>query len=327
MHEEWGKTDNGGAILRVELMAGDLSASVMSLGASLVDLRLKGHPFPLVLGYCSPSIYRRDRQYMGAAIGRLANRVAQARFTLDGKTHHLEANEGPNCLHGGADGFHKRNWTLEESGDDHAIFSLISPDGDMGFPGRVRVSCRYQLSGDAVLTISLHAQSDAPTLCAMTTHSYFNLADGGATPINAHRLQVHADHYLPTDGQNLPTGDVAPVDGTPFDLRTIGEIGPRQIDHNLCLADSAGDLREVANLAAPGGPTMTLSTTEPGLQFYTGDKLNDATPGLDGIVYGARSGLCLEPQAWPDSARHRHFPSARLDPGETRTQVTRLSFS
>jgi len=327
MVEEWGIAPVGLPVLRVVLSSGQLNASVMSLGASLVDLRLTDHPAPLVLGFSAPSIYAHDTHYVGAIVGRVANRLARARFSLDGKTYRVDANEGENCLHGGRGGFNTRNWTLDASGEDFATFSLVSEDGEMGFPGTVRATCRYQITPDNTLEICLRTTTDAPTLCALASHAYFNLADGGATSIDAHTLQVHATRYLKTDRWDLPTGEIADVDGTRFDVTGAQTIGSRKMDHNFCLSDSPRDVCHVATLSAPNGPSMTVHTSEPGLQVYTGDYLVDAPTGIDGIVYRTRSGLCLESQIWPDSARHTHFPSARLDPGEIRKQVTRLRFS
>lgn len=326
--ENFGKTASGESVEQAVLRNGDLSASIITCGAALRDLRLEGHQAPLVLGFDRVGEYEQNPLYLGAIVGRFANRICGAQFELNNKAHHLSKNDGDNgnCLHGGVLGFSERVWTIGEQSEQHVSLQLVSEDGDMGFPGRLVAQCIYRLCDEDVLEIELSASCDAPTICAMAHHSYFNLADGGQTPIDAHALSVDADRYLAVDSNFIPAGDPQPVEGTRFDFRAMRTVGADRYDHNFCLSDGRGDMVERAILmSAQSGLYMMIETTEPGLQFYTGDHLVPLT-GLDGINYHARSGLCLETQIWPDAPNRADFPSAVLMPGETLLQKTRYRF-
>ena len=325
----FGTTLDGSDVFAVSLAGGDLSTEILTYGATVRDLRFDGIDHPLVLGLNTIEDYERYAAHFGAIVGRFANRISGGRFSLDGRAYVLERNEnGRAHLHGGSAAFSRRTWTLEDHGPDFAVLTLESPDGEAGYPGNLSVSCRYQLTGNGALEILLTAQTDAPTIVNLSTHGYFNLS--GEETISGHRLQVVANYYTPTDKDNLPTGVVAPVTRSRFDLRrpALLEIdgGATAFDQNFCLAH---DRRQVPDLAArlTGGPLeMTVSTTEPGLQVYTGEGVACPVVGLDGRTYGKRSGVCLEPQLWPDSPNHSAFPCATFRPGDTYRHETHYAF-
>jgi aldose 1-epimerase len=263
--------------------------------------------------------------FLGATIGRYANRIAGGRFTLDGSPVSVAAGDRGNSLHGGPDGWDKRLWTVASTDASSVTLTLVGPAGDMGFPGTVTASATYTVEGPTV-RISLSATTDAPTVVNMTNHTYFNLDGDGAGTIDGHTLAVHADLYTPVDATGIPLGDHAPVDGTPFDLRAPAVLGrvlrtdhPQLvaaggIDHNY-VVDGEG-LRTAAVLASPRTRTsLEVRTDRPGLQVYTGNGL--AGPGRAGRLYRSGDGIALEPQLFPDTPNHPSWPSARLAPGET----------
>ncbi|HMQ57634.1 MAG TPA: aldose epimerase family protein [Rhizobiaceae bacterium] len=331
----FGTTPSGEEVRALTIRGGGLTARLMTWGAGIVDLRLEGHALPLVLGFDDFTHYPAHSPYFGVSAGRYANRIRDGKFTIDGVVHQTDRNFlGKHLLHGGAAGLGKRNWRLVEAGSDQADFSIRAADGEMGFPGNLDVTCIYRLGGDGVLSVTFEAATDAPTLCNMAHHSYFNLADGGAGDCLDHEMRIEAAHYLPVDDELIPTGDIAPVAGTPFDFtrsRPIRhEAGGAQTvyDHNFCLSRKRGPLREVAQVRSPtSGVTMAVATTEAGLQFYAGHKVQPPVPGLDGINYGPFSGFCLEAQAWPDSPNHPDWPGALLRPGETCRSETQYRFA
>lgn len=328
--EPFGRTDEG-EVGRVTISGGGLTAHVINWGAVVQDLRLKGHDAPLVLGYSSLDDYIAHSPHFGAVPGRYANRIANGRFIIDGARFQTDQNEhGENTLHGGAKGFSKRLWTFTDHGADFVTLTLHSPDGDMGFPGNLEATCTYRLKPGGVLSIALSATCDAPTLCNLTNHSYFNLDDGGAGDISGHRIVIDAAAYLPVDAEAIPTGVVQPVDGTAFDLRLAQEIGASgaQYDHNFCLSATSGPLRRAAwAQGAASGVEMETWTDQPGVQFYMGHKIKpNGPPGLTGRPYVASSGFCLETQVWPDSPNRPYFPQAILRPGETYRHLTEYRF-
>lgn len=323
----FGTTPDGQTIRRVVLSGGGLSASIITYGASLQDLRLSGHDAPLVLGYERIEDYLDHSVYFGAIVGRYANRIAHGRFSLDGETHRLPANDRGHTLHGGPDGTWRRNWTLAEAGPDFATLRLVDPAG--GFPGNLAISCIYRLLPETTLSVELSATTDAPTLCNLAHHSWFNLDDGGAGTVLDHRLQIEADAYLPVDGEGIPVGIAAAVAGTPFNFRHERRIGGSGMlyDHNFCLAGMRRPLSFAARLeGAESGISMDLWTTEPGLQFFDGAIPARVVPGLGGRRYGSHAGLCLEPQIWPDAPNRPDFPQAVLRPGEEYRQRTEFRF-
>jgi aldose 1-epimerase len=304
-----------------------LRAVFTDLGAVLHDLRLDGHAPPLVLGLADLDHYPDFSNYMGATAGRYANRIGEARFTLDGVEHRLDPNfQERHHLHGGSLGMGKRVWEVREHAADRITFAIDLADGEMGYPGAMTVAATYACMPDATLHVEYRATTEAPTICNLAHHSYWNL-DGQAT-VADHVLTVAADRYTPIDDGMIPTG-VASVDGTAFDFREGRALAqPGLLDHNLCLSDARTALRDVAWLRSrASGVTMTIATTEPGLQVYDGGKLNTQVPGLEGQTYRAHAGVALEPQLWPDSPNRPDFPDAVLRPGETYAQTTTFRFS
>lgn len=324
----FGRTPEGEPVFSVDLEAGGLSASVISWGATLRDLRLEGHEPPLVLGYHALPDYLNHSPYFGATVGRFANRIAHGAFQLDGAAYQLDRNEnGRHHLHGGTHGIGQRPWRIGDLQADRVRFEIDDPDGQMGYPGRCRMSCSYHLKPGGVLSVVFEAEAALPTPCGMAHHSYFNL--DGRESILDHELMVAADSYLPVDADQIPTGEIATVIGTPFDFTQMRPIrhqvdgSQTAYDHNFCLSDHGSEKRSVALLTSPfSGVSMEIWTTEPGLQVYCGSKIDTPVPGLQGARYGAYAGLCLETQRWPDSPNQPSFPDAILRPGETLTQAT-----
>jgi aldose 1-epimerase len=331
----FGACEDGEPVHRVTIAGGGLTASVLSWGAVVQDLRLSSHDLPLVLGYPRFEDYRAHSPYFGAIAGRYANRIGGARAAIDGHAHEFDPNFlGKHTLHGGRASFAKRLWTIADHGEDHVTLTLRSADGDMGFPGNLSAACTYRVGGDGVLSITLSAETDQPTLVNLTNHSYFNLDDGGIGDILDHRMRISADAYLPVDAELIPTGIVQPVGGTLFDFRALRQIRMEiegdqvDYDHNFCLSAGRVPLRTVALVeAANSRVRMEVRTTEPGLQFYAGHKITQPAVGLLGAPYSPRAGFCLETQVWPDSPSRSYFPQALLRPGETSVQVTEYVFS
>jgi aldose 1-epimerase len=335
---EFGALEDGQRIDAVEMSnAQGMRVRVLALGAAIQSLYAKdrsGRYEDVVLGHGSAREYLAKPQYFGAAIGRYANRIARGVFTLDGREHRLETNDGPNHLHGGAHGFDKALWRVDSiaSGREaRAVLSRISPDGEAGYPGELHVTATYILNDRDELTIEFRARTSSSTIVNLTHHGYFNLGgDGGGADVTAHRLTLFADAYTPLDETMIPTGERRAVAGTPFDFRTARAIGERiregrdaQIrigrgyDHNFIVNGAPGTLRPAARLEDPAsGRALDLFVTSPGLQFYSGNFLDGTSTGKSGRIYRQGDGLCLEPQAFPDSPNRPEFPSVRLDPGE-----------
>lgn len=337
-------TLDGAPAEAIDLTAGALSARILPLGATLQSLCVPdrdGTVADIVLGFDDVQSYRDRPSWFGVTVGRYANRIANGRFSLDGATYALETNNAPNHLHGGSDGFDQRLWDVAEVGQDDSAawvrLTLTSPDGDAGYPGTLHASATYTLTPEA-LTIAYAATSDAPTIVNLTNHAFFDL--GGPGEALRHLLTIDADAFLPVDATSIPTGERRAVAGTPFDFRTPHAIGDRvrdgrddQIaigrgyDHNFILRGDAGVLRRAAVLADPAsGRVMELSVTAPGLQLYAGNFLNGAQPGKGGRLYRQGDGVCLEPQAWPDTPNRSDFPSARLNPGQRWESTMRFEF-
>lgn len=323
----FGHTSAGKPVEVVGIAAGDLMARVMTYGATLQDLRLAGTPWPLTVGSDVLAAYEGPLRYAGAIVGPVANRIAAARAVIDGVAHRFEANEGPNLLHSGATGTHASLWTITDRRPDSVTLSLSLPDGLGGFPGNRRLTGRYMALPPATLRLELSAKTDRPTLMNPAQHSYWSL-DGRATTAG-HRLTVAADRFTPVDAALLPTGEVRPVAGTPYDLRGGTELeDTARFDTNFCLADAVGGLAPAAVLRGRSGVTLELYTTAPGLQVYDGAGLDSRPwPGLTGEACGAFAGVALEPQLWPDAPHCPGFPSFVLRPGETFRQETEFRLS
>ena len=346
----FGTTPDDIAVEAITLTASHgISARVITYGATLQALLLPdsmGRSGDVVLGYDDLAGYVAKPQFFGATVGRYANRIAGAKFTLDGKAYPLATNNGPNALHGGKKGFDKVVWAVTDvkSGPVASVtLTYTSPDGEEGYPGTLKASITYMLDDNQTLTTRYEATTDKPTIVNLTNHSLFNLAGvPSSRSILDQRLMINADAYTPVDTTLIPTGELRNVAGTPFDFRQSFEIGARirdandaQIaigrgyDHNFVLR---GGVTESPKFAARvedpmSGRVIELFTTEPGVQVYTGNFLDGTTVGKSHVVYRQGDGLALEPQKFPDSPNQIAFPSARLDPGKTYRQTSYYRFS
>jgi aldose 1-epimerase len=325
--------------------ANGMEMQVITLGGIVTHLTApdrEGHYEDIVLGFETLAEYEAGHPYFGALIGRYGNRIADGRFSLDGKDYTLATNNGPNALHGGLHGYDKVVWTaMPEQTTDGPALSLqyLSKDGEEGYPGNLTVNVRYTLGEDNSLRIDYQATTDAPTVVNLTHHGYFNLSGDARRDITSHTLQINADRYTPVDQGLIPTGELKAVDGSLFDFRQPRPIGDgidaevKQIrygggyDHNWVLNRDGEELLQVATLLdPPSGRRMDVLTTEPGLQFYSGNFLDGSLTGK-GVNYVHRMGLCLETQHFPDSPNHPDFPSTVLRPGETYSSQTVYRFS
>ena len=337
------RTDQGEDVHRAVLGGDALRVEVLTYGATLASVRVPdrgGRAGEVLLGFDDPAGWLGPHPYLGATVGRFANRIAMGRFTLDGATYEIPPNNGPNALHGGRDNFSHRVWSVESSGDDHVALRIVSPDGDQGFPGRCEVGVTYSVDGSA-LRMSYRATTDAPTVVNLTNHAYLNLAGPGTPTVDDHVLTVRASTYLPTDPTAIPLGSPAPVAGTPFDFRTALPVGQRVrdddeqlrigqgYDHALVIDGwSEGALLRAARLQDPSsGRTLDLLTDQPAVQVYSGGHLDGSVVGRGGQVYGPRAAICLETEHFPDSPNHPDYPSTVLRPGETLATTTEWRFA
>jgi aldose 1-epimerase len=297
----------------------------------------------VTLGFDRLELYEENNPYFGALVGRYGNRIAGAQFTLNGTTFNLEANNGPNSLHGGIKGFDKVVWQVTQisEGETGSLeLNYVSKDMEEGFPGNLNVFVTYTLSNDNTIKVEYKATTDKTTIVNLTQHAYFNLSGDFSTDITNHMLQINGDQMVPIDENLIPTGELTDVAGTPFDFRSFKRIG-RDIDadhdqikkgggydHCWVLNEQDEGLRQVAVLQDPdSGRIMKVATTEPGIQFYTGNFLDGTLPKPSGGTYQKRSGLCLETQHYPDSPNQPNFPSVVLKPGETYSTTTTFTFS
>jgi aldose 1-epimerase len=330
---------DGTAVDLYTLRDGVVEASVMGYGARLTSLKTPdrdGNMGEVVLGHDALEGYLADHKtFGGAVVGRFGNRIAHGRFSLDGETYQIPLNDGENALHGGPVGFDKYLWLADES-EDAVSFTLVSPDGDMGFPGTLTVRAKYSLSGGA-LRVDYSATSDKTTVVNVTNHAYFNLA--GSDTILEHELMIPAERFTPVNPNLIPTGELKPVEGTPFDFTTATKIGARinsedvqlerarGYDHNWAFGNK-GTVKLTAKLKdGASGRVMTVETTEPGMQFYAGNFLDGTVPTRDGgAMVKYRSGLCLETQGYPDAPNQPEFPSVTLRAGDTMRSTTVFTF-
>ena len=345
--EPFGQTPDSQAVELLTLTnAHGMEVRAMTYSGIIISLKVpdrNGTLGDVVLGYDSLAGYVKGSPYFGAIVGRYGNRIARARFTLDGKTYTLAANNGPNALHGGLRGFDKVVWHAETFRKDSGagvVFTFTSPDGDQGYPGTLTTAVTYTLTDANELIVDYHATTDKATPVNLTQHTYFNLAGAGKGDVLGHRLMLAADSMTPIDSTLIPTGAIAPVAGTPFDFRTATAIGARidapdaQIhnaggyDHNFVLNRAGPGLIHVAHVLEPtSGRTLDVSTTEPGVQFYTGNFLDGSNVGKGGVAYRKHDGFCLETQHFPDSPNHPNFPSTILRPGAVYRSRTVFAFS
>jgi len=321
-----------------------MEARLMTYGATIVSLTVpdrQGGFDNVVLGHADLDGYLQASPYLGAVVGRYGNRIAKGRFTLDGATVQLTVNDGENHLHGGARGFDKVLWTANstESNDGASVtLAYASPDGEEGYPGSLEARVTYALRDRNELRVDYHATTDRATPVNLTQHSYFNLAEAGRRDILDHELAIMADAFTPVDAGLIPTGEMTSVEGTPFDFRTPTAIGARidgdheqllrgsGYDHNFVLTRSGEGLRLAARVFEPTtGRMLEILTTEPGIQFYSGNFLDGTITGATGVL-GHRSGFCLETQHYPDSPNQPSFPNAILRPGEEYRSTTIFAF-
>ncbi|MFG3506721.1 aldose epimerase family protein [Streptomyces sp. NPDC047821] len=342
VRERFGTLADGTAVHRWTLRNGGTRLKVLSYGGIVQSLEVPdrhGRYANVSLGFDDLDAYVSSSPFFGALIGRYGNRIAGGRFTLDGREHRLSVNDGPNSLHGGARGFDKRVWDVEPFTDRTGVglvLRYVSADGEMGYPGTLRVTVTYTLTPRGEWRVDYAATTDRATVVNLTNHTYYNLAGEGGGDVLGHELRLAASRYTPTDATLIPTGELAPVAGTPFDFRSGKPIGedirtahPQLVlaqgyDHNWVL-DKGATARPlpVATLRDPGsGRTMTIATTEPGVQFYSGNFLDGTLAGPSGRTYRQGDGLCLETQHFPDSPNRPEFPSTVLRPGATYRSTT-----
>lgn len=342
----FGKTADGAPVDIYTLKnAAGMEVHVITYGAIVQSLKAPGRGgqfADVVLGFDNMEGYLGKNPYFGAIVGRYGNRIAKGKFKLDGKEYKLAVNDGENSLHGGLNGFNKALWTAREApGTDPAVeLTYVSKDGEEGYPGNLTQQVTYTLTAANELKIDYSATTDKDTVVNVTNHSYFNLAGQGEGDILGHQLQLSAAKFTPVDAGLIPTGELKSVEGTPFDFRQPTVIGARidnvdeqlkrgkGYDHNFVVDGAAGTLRPAARVAEPNtGRVMEVSTTQPGVQFYTGNFLDGTNTGKGGKVYAHRSGFCLETQHFPDSPNHPDFPTATLKPGEEYKSTTVFKFS
>jgi aldose 1-epimerase len=348
--EPFGTAPDGTPVERLSFgNAGGISLAVLTYGGIIQSLTMPdrdGRMDDVVLGHDDVAGYGKSDAYFGALIGRCGNRIASGQFELEGETYQLATNNGCNHLHGGLRGFDKVTWGAEpfrRADGTGVVLSYTSPDGEEGYPGTLRARVTYTLTPLDELVVDYHATADQATPVNLTQHSYFNLAGAGEGDVLGHELTLHATRYTPVDATLIPTGELAPVEGTPFDFRHATPIGARigvanaqlrhagGYDHNFVLDASRrapGGLAQAARVVEPAsGRMLEVHTTEPGLQFYSGNFLPGTTVGKAGRTYPHRGGLCLETQHFPDAVNRPAFPSVVLQPGQAYRSRTVFAFS
>ncbi|KAM4042347.1 galactose mutarotase isoform 1-T2 [Anomaloglossus baeobatrachus] len=331
----FGNLPDGKTVERFLLESNFVRVKIISFGCIITQLETKdkhGNFTDIVLGFDSLEGYLNKHPYFGAVVGRVANRIANGKFSVDGHDYQLPINNGPNSIHGGIKGFDKVLWKPKEI-ENGVELSYTSADREEGYPGELEVLVTYTLVGKE-LAINYKAGTSKTTPINLTNHSYFNLAGQGYKNIHDHEISIDADHYLPVDDTMIPTGEVVPVQGTYFDLRKSVNIGSQiaklklnGFDHNFCLSKSDAQHCCSRVYHEPSGRVLTVRTTQPGVQFYTANFLDGSLKGKGGAIYPKQSAFCLETQAWPDAVNKPQFPNALLHPGEEYDQTTWFSFS
>jgi aldose 1-epimerase len=338
----FGTTKDGRSVDIYTLKSDMVEARIMTYGARVVSIATPdrdGKMADVVLGYTALDAYEDDSStYFGAIVGRYGNRIANGSFKIDGHEYHVPINNNGQSLHGGLVGFDKQVWQAHAVGTESVEMSLVSKDGDQGYPGTLTAHVRYSLHHGA-LRIDYSMTTDKATVVNLTNHSYFNLSGGAGTILND-EIMIPADKYTPVNDVLIPTGELAPVEGTPFDFRKAIVIGARirddnaqlkiagGYDHNWVLRGANGESKTAARVYDPAsGRVLTVTTTEPGVQFYTGNFLDGKKYGKEGESHIKNAGFCLETQHFPDSPNHPAFPTTELKPGETRHSATTFTFS
>jgi len=343
---DFGVTPEGKEVVQYTLKnTNGIAITIITYGGIITSLKTPnkdGVSEDIVLGYNSLDDYIKSSPYFGAIIGRYGNRIAKGKFTLNGTTYTLATNDGQNHLHGGLKGFDKVVWSATEETADHSAsikLSYTSKDMEEGYPGNLEVSVTYTLTSDNTLAIAYQATTDKTTVVNLTQHSYFNLSGDFSQPILDQELQINADTYIPVDETLIPTGKLEPVEGTPFDFRTMKAIGKDiavandqlkkglGFDHCWVLNDQDKGMRYAAKAYDPkSGRVLEVTTDEPGIQFYSGNFLDGTLPSKNGGTYAQRSGFCLETQHYPDSPNQKDFPSTILEPGNVYNSKTTFKF-
>jgi aldose 1-epimerase len=339
--ESFGQLRDGSEVFAFTLKSPSVELKLISYGARVISLKTPdrdGRMGDVALGYDSLEEYLENKNaYLGSIVGRFGNRIDKGQFSIDGEKFQLTLNNGPNSLHGGTNGFDLCNWESRVV-DGGVEFTLVSEDGDQGYPGTMTAVARYTLDGDTV-RIAYSAKTDKPTVVNLTNHTYFNLGGEGSGLILDEELVLHADAFTPVSATLIPTGELKPVAGTVFDFTKTTKVGERieaadeqleragGYDHNWVVRGKAGEMRPAAEMYdAKTGRVMKVETTEPGIQFYSGNFLDGTLKGKSGKMYVKRSGFCLETQHFPDSPNQKDFPSTVLRPGETYRSETTFSF-
>ena len=329
---EFGVLPDGSVVSVFTVTNGGVVARFLDYGARWIGLQTVDGA-EVVLGYGTLAEYLADKTYSGAVVGRFGNRIGGGAFSIDGKSYQVPLNNGPNCLHGGPVGFDQKVWAAKVL-EDGVEFTLVSPDGDQGFPGTLTLTAKYTVTADSV-RVDYTATTDAATIVNVTNHAYFNLAGESSGTVLDQVMMLTADRYTPTDEALIPTGELAAVEGTPFDFRTARRIGDR-IDADHLQLERAGGYDHNWVMGAPGvsklaarltdpasGRWMSVETTEPGIQFYSGNFVNE---GVTAGKYVRRAGLCLETQHYPDAPNKADWPTTVVRPGETMRSSTVFTF-
>ncbi len=334
---EFGKMPGGKSISLYTLTnKNSIEVKIINYGGIITSISVpdsKREFANIVLGFDDLDSYLQDHPYFGALIGRFGNRIAKGRFSIAGKEYQLSINDGENHLHGGLNGFDKVVWSSQIENDSRLKLTYLSKDGEEGYPGNLNISVSYELTDENELIIHFHAETDQRTPVNMTAHSYFNLSGDPSSTILNHKLKLHSTHYTPVSNHLIPTGKIEKVKNTAFDFSEFQAIGEHikrvkgGYDHNFVVKKFDGTLKEIARVYEPDcRRELTVFSTEPGFQFYSGNFLDGTFKTNDGIQFKKYSGFCIEPQKFPDSPNHKNFPTSILEPGDYYTSKTVYRF-